>query len=77
MYNFYDPVFFEAFCSEDPLNVMRKAVTTVLAGGVERFPLSRRVWTSLMFFGIGFDRLTRKLRGQTSPSRVQSRESRV
>jgi len=56
---------------------MRKAVTTVLAGGVERFPFSRRVWTGLMFFGIGFDRLTRKLRGQTSPSRVERRESRV
>ncbi len=38
VYGFYDPVFFEAFCSEDPPEVMRKAVTTVLAGGVERVP---------------------------------------
>jgi flavin-dependent dehydrogenase len=77
VYNFYDPVFFEAFCSEDPFEMMRKAVTTVLAGGVERVPFARRLWTNLMFFGIGFDRFVRKLRGQTSPSRVASRESRV
>ena len=45
---------------------------------------SDRMWiatvlllASLMFSGIGFDRLTRKLRGQTSPTRVESRESRV
>src|SRR5262249_688731 len=61
VYNFYDPVFFEAFCSKEPLDVMRKAVTTVLAGGVERWPLTRRLWTNLMFFAIGIDRFRRRL----------------
>jgi flavin-dependent dehydrogenase len=59
---FYDPVFFENFCSEDPNERMRKAVTSFLAGGVERVPFSRKIWTNLMFWGIGFDRFQRKLR---------------
>ena len=42
VYNFYDPVFFEGFCTPDPPGPMRKAVTTVLAGGVEDPPLARR-----------------------------------
>jgi len=74
VYNFYDPVFFEAFCSEDPMDVMRKAVTTVLAGGVERVPLARRLWINLMFFGIGFDRFRRRLGlGQPSAQAVAPR----
>jgi flavin-dependent dehydrogenase len=58
---FYDPVFFEAFCSEAPFDKIRASVTTVLAGGVERVPLSSKVWTSLMFLGVGIDRFRRKL----------------
>jgi flavin-dependent dehydrogenase len=61
VYAFYDPVFFEAFCTEAPLESMRAAVTSVLAGGVERVPFRARVWMNLMFWGIGFDRLRRRL----------------
>ena len=70
VYNFYDPVFFEAFCSEDPWAPMRKAVTTVLAGGVEKVPFARRLLTNLMFWGVGFDRRRRQIGlGPPPPSR--------
>ena len=67
VYGFYDPVFFEAFCTENPPEVMRKAVTTVLAGGVETIPLSRKIWTSVMFLGTSFDRFQRRLFGKLKP----------
>ena len=63
VYAFYDPVFFEAFCADKPFEPMRAAVTSVLAGGVERVPLAARVWMTLMFWGIGIDRWHRKLFG--------------
>jgi hypothetical protein len=40
---------------------MRRAVTTVLAGGVEEPALSVRIWTRLMLWGVGFDRLRRRV----------------
>ena len=61
VYAFYDPLFFEAFCTEAPAESMRAAVTSVLAGGVEKTPLRARIWMALMFWGIGFDRLRRRL----------------
>jgi flavin-dependent dehydrogenase len=61
VYAFYDPVFFEAFCSEAPFDQIRAAVTQTLAGGVEKIPFSMKVWTSLMFVGVGFDRFRRKI----------------
>ncbi|MGH9316469.1 MAG: NAD(P)/FAD-dependent oxidoreductase [Thermoanaerobaculia bacterium] len=61
VYNFYDPVFFEAFCTPNPPEPMRKAVTTVLAGGVERPPLALKIWTRLMLWGVGIDRLRRRI----------------
>ena len=61
VYNFYDPVFLEAFCTPNPPESMRKAVTTVLAGGVQDPPLRIRVWSRLMLWGIGVDRLRRRL----------------
>ena len=61
VYAFYDPVFFEAFCSEEPFDAMRAAVTSLLAGGVEKVPLAARIWMNLMFWGIGFDRWRRRL----------------
>ena len=70
VYNFYDPVFFEAFCAKDPLDPMRAAVTTVLAGGVEKIPWSSELWIRLMLFGIGIDRLRRRLGiGVSAPGR--------
>jgi flavin-dependent dehydrogenase len=70
VYAFYDPVFFEAFCAEDPFEGMRAAVTSVLAGGVERVPFAARLWMNLMFWGIGFDRLRRKLMKISPPRPV-------
>jgi len=67
VYGFYDPVFFEAFCTENPPESIRKAVTTVLAGGVERVPLARKIWTSLMFMGTSIDRFQRRLFGKMKP----------
>jgi flavin-dependent dehydrogenase len=61
VYNFYDPVFFEAFCSKDPFDPMRAAITTVLSGGVEKIPLSSRIWIELVFLSVAFDRFRRKL----------------
>ncbi len=61
VYAFYDPVFFEAFCSEAPFDKIRAAVTTTLAGGVENLPLSSKIWTSFMFVGVGFDRFRRRI----------------
>jgi flavin-dependent dehydrogenase len=62
VYNFYDPVFFEAFCTPDPPEVIRAAVTTTLAGGVERASPMMRFWTALMFVGVAIDRFTRRFR---------------
>ena len=61
VYAFYDPVFFEAFCSKEPFDKMRAAVTTILSGGVERIPLTSRIWIELVFLSVGFDRFRRKL----------------
>ena len=61
VYNFYDPVFFEAFCSKDPFDPMRAAITTVLSGGVERIPLMSRIWIEIVFLSVAFDRFRRKL----------------
>ncbi len=62
VYNFYDPVFFEAFCTENPPESIRAAVTTTLAGGVERVSPLLWFWTGLMFVGVAIDRVTRRFR---------------
>ena len=61
VYAFYDPVFFEAFCTRDPFEKMRAAVTTILSGGVERVPFKSRIWIELVFLSGGFDRFRRKV----------------
>jgi flavin-dependent dehydrogenase len=61
VYAFYDPIFFETFCSKEPLDQMRASITTVLSGGVERIPLSARIWIELVFLGAAVDRFRRKL----------------
>jgi flavin-dependent dehydrogenase len=61
VYAFYDPVFFEAFCSHEPFDRMRAAVTTVLSGGVERIPIGARIWIELVFLSVAFDRFRRRL----------------
>ena len=67
VYNFYDPVFFEAFTTPRPPESIRAAVTTTLAGGVEHVSPMMWFWTRLMFWGVGIDRWTRKWRTPPSP----------
>lgn len=62
VYNFYDPVFFEAFTTPRPPEGIRAAIVTTLAGGVERVSPAMWFWTRLMFVGVGLDRWTRKWR---------------
>ena len=62
VYNFYDPVFFEAFTTPRPPEGIRAAVVTTLAGGVERASPGMWFWTRLMFFGVAIDRWTRRFR---------------
>jgi flavin-dependent dehydrogenase len=64
VYGFYDPVFFEAFCTPNPPEPIRAAVVTTLAGGVERVSPAMWFWTRLMFFGVGIDRTLRRLTGK-------------
>jgi len=61
VYAFYDPVFFEAFCSKEPFDRMRAAITTILSGGVERIPIGARVLIEIVFLSVAFDRLRRRL----------------
>jgi flavin-dependent dehydrogenase len=72
VYNFYDPVFFEAFCTENPPDTIRAAVTTTLAGGVERVSPAMWFWTRLMFVGVAIDRWTRRFRSEPEPASRQS-----
>ena len=68
VYGFYDPVFFEAFCTPAPPERIRAAVVTTLAGGVERVSPAMWFWTKLMFVGVGIDRTMRRLTGKTAPA---------
>ena len=61
VYAFYDPVFFEAFCSKEPFDRMRAAITTVLSGGVEKIPIGARVLIEIVFLSVAFDRFRRRL----------------
>jgi flavin-dependent dehydrogenase len=68
VYNFYDPVFFEAFCTPDPPDGIRAAVVTTLAGGVERASPGLWGWTQLLFAGVAIDRAVRRFRRAPQPS---------
>ena len=68
VYAFYDPVFFEAFCTKAPFDVIRAAVTTTLAGGVEKVSLPARIWMEMMFVGVAIDRFTRRFRKPKEPA---------
>jgi flavin-dependent dehydrogenase len=72
VYNFYDPVFFEAFTTPHPPEGIRAAVVTTLAGGVERVSPAMWFWTRLMFVGVALDRWTRKWR---TPARGRLEEA--
>jgi flavin-dependent dehydrogenase len=64
VYGFYDPIFFEAFCTPKPPEPIRAAVVTTLAGGVERVSPAMWFWTSLMFLGVAVDKTMRRLTGK-------------
>jgi flavin-dependent dehydrogenase len=71
VYAFYDPVFFEMFCTPKPPEAIRAAVVTTLAGGVQRVSPGLWFWTHMMFVGVAIDRFTRRWRSNavtTSPS---------
>jgi flavin-dependent dehydrogenase len=69
VYGFYDPVFFEAFCTPNPPEAIRAAVVTTLAGGVERVSPAMWFWTRMMFFGVALDKTMRRLTGKaTAPA---------
>jgi flavin-dependent dehydrogenase len=68
VYGFYDPVFFRLFCEEPPLDAMRAYVTTVLAGGVERFGWKEKFWTSSIFWGTAMEKRRLKKAGAPGAS---------
>jgi flavin-dependent dehydrogenase len=68
VYNFYDPVFFDAFCTPDPPEGIRAAVVTTLAGGVERLTPGLWAWTQLLFVGVAIDRTMRRFRRTPQPA---------
>ena len=67
VYAFYDPIFFEAFCTPQPPEAIRAAVVTTLAGGVERVSPAMWFWTELLFLGVTVDRTMRRLTGKPLP----------
>jgi len=70
VYAFYDPVFFEAFCSKEPFDAMRASVTTILSGGVERIPFRARVLIGLVFLSVAIDRFRRRIGLGRKPARA-------
>jgi 2-polyprenyl-6-methoxyphenol hydroxylase-like FAD-dependent oxidoreductase len=67
VYGFYDPVFFEAFCTPNPPESIRAAVVTTLAGGVEHVTPAMWFWTWLMFLGVRIDKMMRRLSRKPIP----------
>ena len=68
VYGFYDPVFFEAFCTPRPPESIRAAVVTTLAGGVERVSPAMWFWTRMMFVGVALDKTMRRLTRKAAPA---------
>ena len=67
VYGFYDPIFFEAFCTPQPPESIRAAVVTTLAGGVERVSPAMWFWTELLFLGVWVDKTMRRLTRRAIP----------
>jgi flavin-dependent dehydrogenase len=60
VYGYYDPVFTRMFCEEAPLDALRAAVTSTLAGDVESPPLAVRFFNRLTLMAFAFSRLVEK-----------------
>jgi hypothetical protein len=56
VYGFYDPIFARMFCEEAPIDAMCAAVTSVLAGDVERPALAVRLLNRITLLLIGLAR---------------------
>ncbi len=60
VYGYYDPVFTRMFCEKAPLDALRAAVTSTLAGDVEDPSLGVRVFNRLTLVAFAFSRLVEK-----------------
>jgi flavin-dependent dehydrogenase len=60
VYGYYDPVFTRMFCEEAPLDALRAAVTSTLAGDVESPPLAVRFFNRLTLIAFAIARRTEK-----------------
>lgn len=60
VYGYYDPVFTRMFCEEAPLDALRAAVTSTLAGDVESPRLAVRFFNRLTLMAFAFSRLVEK-----------------
>ncbi len=56
VYGYYDPVFTRMFCEEAPLDALRAAVTSILAGDVESPPLAVRFFNRLTLIAFAIAR---------------------
>ena len=56
VYGYYDPVFTRMFCEEAPLDALRAAVTSTLAGDVENPALAVRFFNRLTLLAFAFAR---------------------
>ena len=60
VYGYYDPVFTRMFCEEAPLDALRAAVTSTLAGDVEKPALAVRFFNRITLMAFAFSRLVEK-----------------
>ena len=63
VYGYYDPVFTREFCTKAPWELMRKAVTSTLAGDVERPGLKVLFWKTAMLKLVGLAQYLERFRG--------------
>lgn len=63
VYGYYDPVFTRMFCEDAPLDALRAAVTSTLAGDVESPPFAVRFFNGLTLNLFALARLWEKDRG--------------
>ncbi len=63
VYGYYDPVFTRMFCEDAPFDALRAAVTSTLAGDVERPPFAVRFFNGLTLTLFALARLWEKDRG--------------
>jgi hypothetical protein len=60
VYGYYDPVFTRMFCEDAPIDALRAAVTSTLAGDVENPSLAVRFFNRLTLFAFAFSRVVEK-----------------